>query len=121
TCAMPHGAVHCWLRGVPVGSGVFMSGGSAVSAGGQLKALREAKGMGLREVERYSRQFADALHQDEYLVSHNYLADIEADRHKPSLFKLYTLSVVYNTELFKLLGLYGMGGEDILRADLGLQ
>ncbi len=77
--------------------------------------------MGLREVERYSRQFADALHQEDYLVSHNYLAEIEADRHKPSLFKLYTLSVVYTVDLFTLLELYGMGSENILRADLGLE
>jgi transcriptional regulator with XRE-family HTH domain len=98
-----------------------MSGGTTVSAGVQLRALREAKGMGLREVERYSRQFADSLHQEEYLVSHNYLAEIEADRHKPSLFKLYTLSVVYNADLFKLLGLYGMGREDVMWSDLGLE
>jgi transcriptional regulator with XRE-family HTH domain len=105
--------------GDPVEGVVFMSEGPRVSAGLELRALREAAGMGLREVERYSRQFAERLGNEAYLVSHNYLAEIEADRHKPSLFKLYTLSVVYNADLLKLLCLYGMGGEDILRAELG--
>ncbi len=92
-----------------------------MSPGSQLRALREAKGMGLRDVERDSRQWADDLRQDVYLISHNYLAEVEADLHRPSIFKLYTLSAVYNVGLLRLLALYGMTGEDILRAELGLE
>jgi transcriptional regulator with XRE-family HTH domain len=92
-----------------------------MSPGSQLRALREAKGMGLRDVERDSRQWADDLGQDVYLVSHNYLAEVEADRHRPSIFKLYTLSAVYNVDLLRLVALYGMSAEDILRAEPGLE
>jgi transcriptional regulator with XRE-family HTH domain len=98
-----------------------MSRGMTVSPGSQLRALREAKGMGLRDVERDSRQWADDLNQDVYLVSHNYLAEVEADRHRPGIFKLYTLSAVYNVDLLRLLALYGISGEDILRAEQGLE
>ena len=92
-----------------------------MSPGSQLRALREARGMGLRDVERDSRQWADDLGQDGYLVSHNYLAEVEADRHQPSIFKLYTLSAVYNVDLLRLVALYGMSVEDILRAEPGLE
>lgn len=90
-----------------------------MSPGSQLRALREAKGMGLRDVERDSRQWADELGQDDYLVSHNYLAEVEADRHRPSIFKLYTLSAVHNVDLLRLVALYGMSAEDILRSEPG--
>ena len=97
-----------------------MSGGTQASAGGQLWALREAKGMGLREVEKHSRELAARLHLDECIVSHQYLAALEAERHKPSVFKLYTLSQLYSVNLLYLLELYGMGSEYAVLADLSL-
>jgi len=97
-----------------------MSRGTRVSAGDQLRALREAKGMGLRDVEKESRELAARLHVDECIVSHQYLLALEADRHKPSAFKLYTLSRLYSANWLYLLKLYGMGGEYVVLAELGL-
>ena len=98
-----------------------MSRETRMSAGRQLKAFREAKGLGLRDVERDSQHWADDLHQNAYLVSHNYLAEVEADLHQPSVFKLYTLSALYDVDLLQLLALYGMSAKDIVRAELGLE
>jgi len=97
-----------------------MSRGTTGSAGDQLRALREAKGMGLRDVARHSREIAAHLHVDECFVSHQYLSALEADCHKPGVYKLYTLSRLYGTKLDSLLKLYGMGNEYIVLAELGL-
>src|SRR5207253_9036609 len=104
---------------VPVGSRSVMSRGTTGSAGDQLRALREAKGMGLRDVESHSRKIAAHVHVDACFVSHEDLWAPAADCHKPGVYKLYTLSRLFGTELDSLLKLYGMGDDVVGLAELG--
>jgi len=74
------------------------------SAGQRLRKLRVSLGLSTREVERRSRRVIEVRQNSEYLVSHSWLRSIEQgdNIHTPSIYKFYTLSVVYersNTEL----------------------
>jgi transcriptional regulator with XRE-family HTH domain len=90
-----------------------MSGETTMSAGAQLKALRLARKWTQRDVDEYSRQLADSLHEEEYHVSHNYLSGVEAGLYRPSLFKLYALSGAYGVELLTLFEFYSIDAKHI--------
>jgi transcriptional regulator with XRE-family HTH domain len=81
-------------------------------AGERLKALRVSVGLGIREVERRSHQLAESKTNPDYLISHSWLRSIER-RSIPSIFKLYSLSVIYHRDYEELLSWFGVRLVDI--------
>lgn len=73
-----------------------------------MKQIRERLNLTLRAVEECSLEIAGAEHNSEYTVSIARLNQIENDGSLPSIFKLYSLAVVYQMSLDQVLVLYGV-------------
>ena len=82
-------------------------------AGEQLKELRKRLGITTREVEKWSRKIAEAEKTDEFYISNAWLTQIEKTQSVPSIYKLYSLGVIYRTKFTDLLLLYGVDLEKI--------
>ena len=76
------------------------------SAGERLRRLRVRLGITTREVEYISRKIADEEGEQEFVVSHARLVQIETGESTPSLYKLYTLSSIYGVNITELLSYY---------------
>lgn len=88
-------------------------GGS--DAGKRLRAERERLQLSMRDVQRLSYELAQKRGNNYYYISHSWLADIEAGKFKPNLFKLYTLSVIYKHNLDEILALFGFDLREMAR------
>ena len=77
-------------------------------AGLKLKQIRERLSMTLRQVEEASLEISDTERNSEYIVSTARLNQIENDGSLPSIYKLYSLAVVYKMSVEGVLGLYGI-------------
>lgn len=89
--------------------------------GERLRAVRVALGLKARDVERISRQLSGTLGKHDYYVSHSSLVTIERHDSTPSIYKLYSLSVIYSMNFFELLALYGVDVHAIGKAQLALR
>lgn len=89
--------------------------------GERLRAVRVALGLKARDVERISRQLSGTFGKRDYYVSHSSLVTIEAHDSTPSIYKLYTLSVIYSMNFVELLALYGVDVHAISKAQLALR
>src|SRR6266404_2743124 len=78
------------------------------SAGERLKALRESLGLTTRDVEEKSQGIAEERHNQEYHISHAWVTDIENGKFTPSIYKLQTLSAIYNRRFTELTSYYGV-------------
>jgi transcriptional regulator with XRE-family HTH domain len=81
-------------------------------AGASLRALRERLGLTMREVESASLRIAERHTNDEFAVTPSRLSDIETKGSVPSIFRLYSLAVIYRCDVREVLSWYGI--------DLGL-
>lgn len=77
-------------------------------AGQKLKRSRERLGLKYRDVEEFSQQIADKKKNNEYIVTISRLSDIENRGAVPSIYKLYSMGVIYRIELGELLTWYGV-------------
>jgi transcriptional regulator with XRE-family HTH domain len=77
-------------------------------AGFRLKQIRERLGLTLRQVEQASLEIADAERNSEYVVSTARLNQIENDGSLPSIYKFYSLMVIYRLSVEAMMGLYGI-------------
>lgn len=77
-------------------------------AGDQLRELRTRRGITTREVEEYSRLIADDHHNEEFYISNAWLTQLENRNSIPSIYKLFSLSVVYGTKFADLLEIFGV-------------
>jgi len=77
-------------------------------AGLRLKQIRERLGLTLRQVEEASLEIADAERSSEYVVSTARLNQIENDGSLPSIYKFYSLAVIYRLTIEEMMGLYGI-------------
>lgn len=80
----------------------------ATRAGGKLRQIRERLNLTLREVEEASLEIAEAERHCEYVVSIARLNQIESDGSLPSIYKLYSLAVIYQLSLEEVMGFYGI-------------
>ncbi|HEV2352435.1 MAG TPA: helix-turn-helix transcriptional regulator [Terriglobia bacterium] len=80
--------------------------GIATNAGLKLKQIRGRLNLTLRAVEEFTLGIAEAEHNSEFNVSVARLNQIENDGSLPSVFKLYSLAVVYHMNLNDVLALY---------------
>src|SRR3979411_3314042 len=81
--------------------------------------LREKLGLTMRDVETSSARIADKYRNEEFSVPPSRLSDIETKAILPSIYRLYTLSVIYRRDLRELLSWYGVDMNN-MAADLGL-
>jgi transcriptional regulator with XRE-family HTH domain len=75
------------------------------SAGERLFKLRQSRNLKFREVQAITRQIAGRHGLADFQVCPSRLKGIE-DGEIPSVYKLYSLSVVYNIPIDELLGWY---------------
>jgi len=79
-----------------------------LSAGVNLRGLRERLGLTMREVESASFRIAERHGNDEFAVCPSRLSDIETKGLVPSIYRLYSLSIVYRCDLREILAWYGV-------------
>src|SRR5262249_37819958 len=78
-------------------------------AGGQtLRVTREKLGLTMRDVETASERLARKHANEEYFVPISRLSDFETKGVIPSIYRLYSLAVIYRRDLRELVGWYGV-------------
>lgn len=88
-------------------------------AGKSLRTLREKLGLTMRDVENSSARIAERYRNEEFSIPPSRLSDIETKGILPSIYRLYTLSVIYRRDVRELMSWYGVDLNN-LAADLGL-
>lgn len=78
----------------------------------RLRQVREALGLTYRDVERSSMELATLRGRQEYILHLSRLAEIENHSVVPSLYKLYTLAVVYHLNPLDIFEWYGIPVEE---------
>jgi len=76
--------------------------------GEKLRKIRERLKLTYRDVEKASQELARRRGSTEFLIPLSRLADIENAGKVPSLFRLYTLCVVYRLDFYEVLHWYGV-------------
>ena len=76
--------------------------------GEHLRELRNRLGITTREVEEYSRAISEDTQIEDYYISNAWLTQLENKSSVPSIFKLYSLSVIYRVKFLDLLNLFGV-------------
>ena len=79
-----------------------------MKAGKRMLALRNSKGMRMREVLEITRIIAKRRRNPAFQVALSRLSEIEAQGRIPKLHHLYSLAFAYNVSLKKLLSFYGL-------------
>ena len=88
---------------------------STLRADEELKELRLRLGITTRDVTDLSQKVVDSEGNEEFRVSNAWLSEIENSGSVPSIYKLYTLSVIYHVKFADLLQLYGIDIKKINR------
>jgi transcriptional regulator with XRE-family HTH domain len=76
--------------------------------GEQLRRLRTRLALTTREVEEHSRVIALDHNNEEFYISNAWLTQLENKDSIPSIYKLFSLSVVYRTKFTDLLAIFGV-------------
>ncbi len=84
-------------------------------AGEQLKELRSRLGITTRDVADLSQKIADSESNGEFYISNAWLTEVENSDAIPSIYKLYSLSVIYHVKFAELLGLFGVDVQKIAK------
>ena len=88
--------------------------------GEQLRELRDRLGITTREVEEFSRTIAEDSQNEEFYISNAWLTQLENQNSVPSIYKLYSLSVIYRTKFNDLLAVFGIDLNASTRYQLAL-
>lgn len=89
-------------------------------AGEQLRELRNRLGITTREVEEFSRVIAEDRQNEDFYISNAWLTQLEIRSSIPSIFKLYSLSVIYRARFADLLKAFDIDLNDTSRYQLAL-
>lgn len=73
-----------------------------------------------RDVERLSQKIAQEKNNQEYAISHAWLTDIENGEFTPSIYKLYSLSIIYKRNYDAILAFFGIHIRDIGREQMSV-
>jgi transcriptional regulator with XRE-family HTH domain len=79
-----------------------------MTAGSALRIMRERLGLTMRDVENASEKLAHKRGNEEYFVPISRLSDVETKGVTPSIYRLYSLAVIYRASFRDLLELYGV-------------
>lgn len=88
--------------------------------GEQLRELRNRLGVTTREVEEFSRSISEDRKNEEFYISNAWLTQLENKNSIPSIYKLYSLSVIYRARFSDLLKVFGIDLNDTPRYQLAL-
>ena len=91
---------------------------SAFRPGDQLREIRNRLGVTTREVEELSRKIALESENEEFCISNAWLTQLENKNSVPSIYKLFSLSVIYRIKFTQLLTLFGISLADTIRYQL---
>lgn len=78
------------------------------SGGQNLRMLREQLGLTMRDVEGASTRIAEKHGNDEFAIPPSRLSDVETKGVIPSVYRLYSLAVIYRRDIRELLSWYGV-------------
>lgn len=76
--------------------------------GQKLKTLRNSRSITVREVEHASRRIAEVKGDKRFCISNGWLAQLENGNSEPSIYKLFSLSVIYRVNFLDLVRLYNV-------------
>lgn len=82
--------------------------------------MRTRLGITTREVEEFSRRIADDCGNEEFYISNAWLTQLENKISIPSIYKLFSLSVIYRTRFNDLLQIFGVDLNASARYQLAL-
>ena len=77
-------------------------------AGQRLAKMRLRRGLTLYEVFELSRGVAARRRRTAFLIQPSRLSEIESKGVTPTIYKLYSISVIYGRPMRELLSLYGI-------------
>jgi len=85
-------------------------------AGKRLRAKRLRARLSTRAVQKLSQQIAQEKdNNQDYYISHGWLTEVENGRFTPSIYKLYSLSLIYKCSYLKIMGFFGINVLDAAR------
>jgi transcriptional regulator with XRE-family HTH domain len=90
-----------------------------LSAGQKLRAIRDHLGLTMRDVENASLRVAERHRNEEFSIPPSRLSDIETKGIIPSIYRIYSLAVIYRHDPREILSLYGVDFNH-MASDLGL-
>lgn len=92
-----------------------------VESGSLLRRAREQASLTIRQVERLSGALARKRGNNEYYISHGWLTQLEKSNFTPSIYKLFSLSVIYDRPWDELLAFFGISVRDALLDQRGAE
>lgn len=84
-----------------------------LNAGQQLRRIREAQRLTIRDVEHATLRIAEKSGNEEYFIPLSRLSDIETKGIVPSIFRLYSLAAIYRKSYNELAALYGVDLDNV--------
>src|SRR6478735_1612705 len=82
-------------------------------AGNRLRAERLRARLSTRDVQRLSQKIAQEKNNNQdYYISHGWLTEVENGKFTPSIYKLYSLSLIYKCSYVKIMGFFGINLAD---------
>lgn len=78
-----------------------------------LRVERMRVRLSTREVERLSQAIAQQKNSQDYSISHAWLTDVENGKFTPSIYKLYSLSIIYKRRYDEILSFFGIQLRDL--------
>jgi len=85
-------------------------------AGKRLRAERLRARLSTRAVQKLSQQIAQEKdNNQDYYISHGWLTEVENGKFTPSIYKLYSLSLIYKCSYLKIVGFFGINILDAAR------
>src|SRR5690242_13094080 len=85
----------------------------SIDAGHKLRHLREALGLTLRDVETGSSEIAARHGNQEFFIPFSRLSEIETKGTLPSIYRIYTLAAIYQSDYRTLCSWYGVNLDSI--------
>jgi hypothetical protein len=85
-----------------------------LSPGQHLRTFREQLGLTMRDVEMASAAIAAKHGNDDFSIPLSRLSDIETKGIVPSIFRVYSLAVIYRCEMRELLSWFGIDLNDMV-------
>jgi transcriptional regulator with XRE-family HTH domain len=77
-----------------------------LKAGDKLRRFRSQMGITAREVEELSRIIAAEQSNEEFIISHGRIIQVENDESTPSIYKLCSLSAIYDIPLDEMVSMF---------------
>ena len=84
-------------------------------AGKKLRAERVRVGLSTRAVQDLSQRIAQEKSNQEYYISHAWLTDAENGKFTPTIYKFYSLGLIYKCSCIDLMAFFGINLLDVAR------